>query len=200
MGGTNSANDFNDEFWDLDIDGTDVYACGSAGGTNLPSSVNSKMLSGSYYDGILAKFTTSGALTASKYTNGNVKNYSVRVFNSKVYCCGISKNGATNVNSGNYFYDNTCATGDFDACFSVHSLNLSTTIHNTFLGGTGTDEALENRAGNLSDPPKLIVCAPHSFLILSALLAYCTNTLAVMASTFCDIDDVRVFPGVFLDN
>jgi hypothetical protein len=143
VGGTNSANDFNDEFWDLDIDGTDVYACGSAGGTNLPSSVNSKMLSGSYYDGILAKFTTSGALTASKYTNGNVKNYSVRVFNSKVYCCGISKNGATNVNSGNYFYDNTCATGDFDACFSVHSLNLSTTIHNTFLGGTGTDEALE---------------------------------------------------------
>lgn len=142
-GGTNAGNDFNDEFSDVDIDGTDIYACGASGGTNLPSSVNSKMLAGGYYDGILAKFTTSGGLTASKYTNGNVKNYSVRVFNGKVYCCGLSKNGATNVNSGNYFYDNTCASGDFDACFSVHSTNLNTTIHNTFLGGTGVDEALE---------------------------------------------------------
>lgn len=64
------------------------------------------------------------------------------------YTCGLSKNGATNVNSGNYFYDNTCASGDFDACFSVHSLNLSSTIHNTFLGGTGVDHAFEMQFGS----------------------------------------------------
>lgn len=141
-GGLHAHSNFDDQFWDIDIAGTDVYVCGIAGGTNLPGSINSKQLSGSA-DGILAHFTTGGVLNAGKYTDGNMVNNSVKVFNSKVYVCGLSKNGMTPVNSGSYYYDGTCAAGDLDAVFSVHSSDLNTTIHNTFLGNTGNDHAYE---------------------------------------------------------
>jgi hypothetical protein len=140
--GTNANSNSDDEFWGIDISGTDVYACGKAGGTNLPSSINTKILAG-YPDGIIAKFSTGGVISSAKYTNGNILNNSIKINNNKVYTCGLGKNGMTTVNSSVFYYDNTCASGDFDACFSVHTLNLTTTLHNTFLGGTGNDQALD---------------------------------------------------------
>lgn len=38
------------------------------------------------------------------------------------------------VNSGIWYYNGT-ASGNSDACFSIHNSNLSTTTHNSFLGG-----------------------------------------------------------------
>lgn len=140
--GTDVGSVKDDEFWDIDIDGTDVYAVGYAGGTNLPSSLNSKT-SGAGTEGIIAKFSNNGALTAVRYSSGNLRNNSVRIFNGNVYVCGLGKNGMTTVNSNSYYFDGTCASGDFDASFSVHPLNLSTTTHNTFIGGTGVDHGME---------------------------------------------------------
>jgi hypothetical protein len=130
-----------DEFYGLDIAGTTLYACGYAGG-GLPGSINSKFLT-SYYDGMLASFGTNGAHIISKYTNGNTINNAVKVFNNKVYTCGQGVNGMVAVNSGSYYYDGTCAANDFDAVFSVHPLNLVTTTHASFLGGSAADAALD---------------------------------------------------------
>jgi hypothetical protein len=107
----------------------------------LPGSLNAKGTA-DISDGILAKFSTNGAIGVSKYTT-NLVNNSVKINNSKVYACGQGKNGMVPVNSGSYFYVGTCATNDYDADFSVHSLNLATTIHETFLGGSSVDQALD---------------------------------------------------------
>jgi len=140
--GSNAGFSASDDFYDIEINGNDIYVCGESGGTDLPTKVNSKVLNGQQ-DGIVLRFNASTLVPAhGKFTN-NLRNRCVRVFNNHVFCCGLSRNGVTNVNSGDFFYDNTCASGDQDACFSVHSTDLNTTIHNTFLGGTGIDEAFE---------------------------------------------------------
>lgn len=135
-----------DQFFGIDIDGTDIYACGFAGGTNLPSSNNSKMLPG-FYDGILTKFTTAGAIVTAKYTNGNAWNRSVKVNNGRIYTAGLAQFGMTLKNSGSYYYDPICTLSDEDACFSVHNLNLDTTFHCTYLGEAGGDEANDLQFG-----------------------------------------------------
>lgn len=141
--GTNAHSLSADKFYGIDIYGNDLYACGKAGGTNLPSSVNSKFVA-SNYDGILVNFTTGGAITNAKYTNGNLVNYAVNSDIGLVFTAGQANSVMTPVNSGNYYYDDTCAVADFDACFSVNSLNLSSNaIHNTFLGGSFGDAAFD---------------------------------------------------------
>lgn len=141
--GTNANNVANDYFFGIDIYGGDVYACGKAGGTNLPGSVNSKFVAGSY-DGIVVRFSTGGALSNGKFTDGNLVNYAVKGRNGLIYVAGQANSNMSTTNSGNYYFDGTCASGDKDACFSVHSSNLaSTTAHNTFLGGSAFDAAYD---------------------------------------------------------
>lgn len=145
--GTNANNVANDYFYGIDIYGTELLACGKAGGINLPGSVNSKFVAGKY-DGILAYFSIGGSLNSAKYTNGNLVNYAVKINNNLVYAAGQANSSMTPVNSGNYYYDGTCAANDLDACFSVHSLNLSTTSHNTFLGGSAFEAAYDLQFSN----------------------------------------------------
>lgn len=145
--GTNANNVANDYFYGIDIWGTDLYACGKSGGTNLPSSVNSKFLAGSY-DGMVAYFSIGGALSSSKFTDGNLVNYAVKVNNNSVYIAGQANSGMTTTNSNNYYFDGSCASGDKDACFSVHPMNLATTTHNTFLGGSAFEAAYDLQFSN----------------------------------------------------
>lgn len=146
--GGNANNVANDYFYGVDVYGSDVYACGKSGGLNLPSSVNSKFVAGSY-DGMVARFSTGGALYNGKYTDGNLVNYSVKGHNGLVYIAGQANSNMTTTNSGNYYFDGTCATGDKDACFSVHSSNLaSTTSHNSFLGGSAFETAYDLQFSN----------------------------------------------------
>ncbi len=132
-----------DYFYCLTINGTHVYACGKAGGTNLPKRINSKFVNGDF-DGILARFTTSGFMATgdAKFTNGNICNYSVKVLLDSVYTVGQADNTLVTTNSGAYYFNGT-ASGNSDGCFSVHSKDLSTTIHNSFLGGNGDDAAYD---------------------------------------------------------
>lgn len=142
-GGTSVNSSFafpDDQFLGLDIDGSNVYACGLTGATNLPSSMNSKFQS-TYYDGMIAKFTTGGVFAASKYTHGNAINHAVKVFNNKVYTCGLAHFGMNLINSGNYYYYTICTLTDDNANFAVHNKNLDTTFHNTYFGDNGYDEA-----------------------------------------------------------
>lgn len=141
--GANAHNYSADYFYGLTISGNDVYACGKAGGTNLPNSINSKAVSGNF-DGILAHFTTGGVMNAgdAKFTDGNVSNYSVKVMSGNVYVVGEANSVMTPINSNNYYYNATSA-GNSDGCFSVHTSNLSTTIHNSFLGGDTDDAAYD---------------------------------------------------------
>ena len=139
--GTNAHSNAGDYFYGIAINGTDLYACGKAGGTNLPNSINSKVVSGNF-DGILAHFTTSGALNNTKFTNGNISNYAVKELLSGIYTVGEANTSMNPVNSGLYFYDSS-VSGTTDACFSVHSQNLSSTIHNSFLGGSDDDAAYD---------------------------------------------------------
>jgi hypothetical protein len=145
--GANANNVANDYFYGIDIWGVDVYACGKAGGTNLPGSVNTKFLAGSY-DGMVAYFSVGGALSSSKFTDGNLVNYAVKVNNNSVYLAGQANSGMSTINSGNYYFDGTCAAGDRDACFSVHTMNLATTDHNTFLGGSAFEAAYDLQFSN----------------------------------------------------
>lgn len=131
-----------DKFYGLAIYGNDVYACGKAGGTNLPGKINSKFVPGNY-DGILANFTTAGAINNAKFTDGNLVNYAVNAEIGLVFTVGQANSIMTPINSGNYYYDDTCLVADYDACFSVNSLNLSSAIHNTFLGGRYGDAAFD---------------------------------------------------------
>ncbi|MCC6370737.1 MAG: T9SS type A sorting domain-containing protein [Bacteroidia bacterium] len=140
--GTNAHSLAADKFYGIAIYGNDVYACGKAGGTNLPGKINSKFVPGNY-DGILANFTTGGAINNSKFTDGNIVNYAVNAEIGLVFTVGQANSLMSPVNSGNYYYDGTCATSDYDACFSVNGLNLSTAIHNTFLGGSFGDAAFD---------------------------------------------------------
>jgi hypothetical protein len=133
-----------DLFYGIDISGTDVYVCGSSGGTGLPGSINSKF-NPNYMDGIIAKFTTAGALTTAKYTDRNDINNSIKVHNGKVYACGQTRCVMTVSNSGQYYYQSTCS-GGYDGCFSVYNPSL-TTLHATYLGGSTWDHALDLQFG-----------------------------------------------------
>lgn len=145
--GPNANNVANDYFFGVDVDGSNVYACGKAGGTNLPGSVNGKFVAGSY-DGIVARFSTSGALVNSKYTDGNLVNYAVKSHNGFVYLAGQATANMIPVNSGSYYFDGTCVAGDKDACFSVHFGNLGPfTSHNSFLGGSAFEAAYDLQFG-----------------------------------------------------
>ncbi len=129
-----------DYFYGITLAGNDVYVCGKSGGTNLPSAVNSKFV-GSQFDGILANFSTNGALLATKYTDGNIANYAVKENSGEVITVGEANSSMGLVNSGNWFHNPT-ASGTTDGCFSVHTSNLSaTTTHNSFLGGSAEDAA-----------------------------------------------------------
>lgn len=139
--GTNAHTHAADYFYDLAISGTNLYACGKTGGTNLPNSLNNKLVAGKF-DGILAHFTTAGVLNNSKYTEGNISNYAVKERLGDVYTVGEANSTMNPVNSGLYFYDGTIS-GTSDACFSVHNLNLTSTIHSTFLGGDMDDGAYD---------------------------------------------------------
>jgi hypothetical protein len=151
VSGTNAYTHAADYFYGVTLAGSNVYACGKSGGTNLPSSVNSKFVSGQF-DGILANFTTNGALTASKYTDGNIANYAVGERWGDVYTVGEANSSMTPANSGLWYYSGTAPGGPTDACFSIHTTNLSaTTTHNSFLGGSDEDGAndLQFSANNL---------------------------------------------------
>lgn len=126
-----------DEFNALDIISSTVYVGGYSTGNGLPNSLNSKGTV-NWSDGILVNFSTGGVFQAARYTS-NMVNNSVKVNNNKLYACGQANGGAT-VNSGNYYFNGT-SSGGLDANFSVHSLNLTTLVHNTFLGGSLDDEA-----------------------------------------------------------
>lgn len=141
--GTNASAYAADYLYGIDIEGTDVYVCGKSGGSNLPNSINAKQNSGNF-DGILVRFTTAGGMTAgdAKFTDGNISNYGVKVHWDKVYLAGQGDGAMSPVNSGQFYYNGT-ASGNTDGCFSVHSRDLATTIHNTFLGGDGDDAAYD---------------------------------------------------------
>jgi hypothetical protein len=132
-----------DYLYGLAIKGNDLYVCGKAGGTNLPNSVNSKIVNGNF-DGILAHFTTGGVMSAgdAKFTNGNNINYSVKLRGDSVYTVGETGNTLSTTNSAAYYFDGTYG-GSLDGCFSVHSKNLATTIHNSYLGGSKFDAAYD---------------------------------------------------------
>ena len=141
-----------DYFYDIALAGNNVYACGKSGGTNLPSAVNSKFVAGQF-DGILVNFTNNGALTASKFTDGNISNYAVKELWGEVYTVGETNSSMTSVtNSGLWPFVGTSPGGNNDACFSIHTTNLSaTTTHNSFIGGSDEDGAydLQFSANNL---------------------------------------------------
>ena len=141
--GTNAGTNAGDYFYDLTVSGSDVYACGKSGGTNLPSSINTKIVPNNY-DGTLVHFTTGGVLNAnsSRYTDGNISNYSVKTLYGDVYTVGQTVGSLSTVNSGNFYY-NAFSSGPSDACFSVHSGNLATVSHNTYLGGNADDIAYD---------------------------------------------------------
>ncbi len=129
-----------DDFFGMDIVGTNIFAVGYSGGNNLPNALNNKS-SGSYTDGMIVNFSTSGAFIASRYTD-NVLNTSVKVFNGKVYTVGQTDGGMTTVNSGSYYYDSS-SNGGFDTDFMAHSLDLQTTLHATYIGGSGSETAID---------------------------------------------------------
>ena len=135
--GTNAYTHAADYFYGITIAGNNVYACGKSGGTHMPNSVNTKFVSGQF-DGILANFTYTGGLVASKYTDGNIANYAVKELSGEVYTVGEANSSMNLVNSG-LWYHNSTASGNTDACFSVHTSNLSATTHNSFLGGSDED-------------------------------------------------------------
>ncbi len=141
--GANSNSYAADYFYGLTISGSDVYVCGKAGGSNLPNSVNAKSNSGNF-DGILVRFTTAGVLAtnSAKFTAGNISNYAVKTLWGDVYAVGQSAGAMTTVNSGLYYFQ-SASSGATDACFSVHSQNLATTLHNSYLGGDGDDAAYD---------------------------------------------------------
>jgi hypothetical protein len=141
--GTNAYTHAADYFYGLKVAGNNVYACGKSGGTNLPGAVNSKLAPGQF-DGILANFTPNGALTASKFTDGNIANYAVNEIWGEVYTVGEANSAMHLVNSG-LWYHNSTSSGNTDACFSVHPSNLATTTHNSFLGGNDEDVAYDVR-------------------------------------------------------
>ena len=140
--GTNAYGYAGDYFYSLCIYGTDLIACGKSGGTNLPGTINNKFVNANF-DGILTNFSTGGVLGNAKYTDGNICNYSVKANSALVYAAGYANSVMTPTNSGNYYYDGTCLSGDNDGCFSVHTLNLTTTVHNSFLGGSSNETACD---------------------------------------------------------
>jgi hypothetical protein len=132
-----------DYIYGLAIKGSDLYVCGKAGGTNLPNSSNAKIVNGDF-DGFLAHFTTGGVMSSgdAKYTDGNTINYSVKVRGDSVYTVGETGSNLLTTNSGAYYFNGSYG-GNTDGCFSVHPLNLSSTIHNSYLGGNDHDAAYD---------------------------------------------------------
>lgn len=141
--GTNSNTHTADYLYGVDIKGNYLYVCGKAGGTNLPNSSNSKIVNNDF-DGIIARFTTNGAMSLgdAKYTDGNICNYSIKVRGDSVYAVGEAGNNLVPTNSGFCYYNGTYG-GGLDGCFSIHPLNFSSTIHNSYLGGNGKDAAYD---------------------------------------------------------
>lgn len=135
------SSDSEDDLKGITTSGSNVYVCGFSLGNNLPGKINNKGTA-NFSDGIIVNFTTNGNLVNSKYTT-NLVNNSIKVNNSKVYVCGQAKSGMVPVNSGSYYYNGSVFGSDLDGDFSVHSLNLQTTIHSTFLGGSTQDRALD---------------------------------------------------------
>ncbi len=142
-----------DVLYGLAIKGGDLYVCGKAGGSNLPNSLNTKIVNGNF-DGILAHFTTGGSAGNARYTNGNTINYAVKVMGDSVYTVGETGSSLTTTNSGAYYFNGTYG-GNKDGCFSVHPLDLSSTIHNSYLGGNKYDAAYDIQIS----PNKLILIA-----------------------------------------
>jgi len=137
--GTSGLNN-HDAFLGIDVLSNDVYVCGYSDGNSIPDKVNNDF-NNSSRDGIIVKFTTSGVASGSRYTNGNKKNNAIKVFNSKVYTCGYGNSAMQPVNSGSYYYNGTAASDD--AVFSIYPLNLQSTNHSSFLGGSGSENAID---------------------------------------------------------
>lgn len=129
-----------DAFLGIDIVSTNVYVCGYSDGNSIPGNINTDFNNFSR-DGVIVNFTTGGALTGSRYTNGNKENNSIKIQNSKVYTCGFGNSSMQSVNSGSYYYDGTASSTD--AVFSVYPLNLQNTYHATFLGGSISENAMD---------------------------------------------------------
>lgn len=140
--GTNAFTHAGDYFYGLDVTANDVYACGKAGGTNMPGRVNNKFAA-NQFDGIVVNFSTYGDLVSSKFTDGNIANYSVKELWSEVYTAGIADTSMATKNSA-FWYFNAASSGSTDACFSVHSPTLNpNTIHCTFIDGSNEDAAYD---------------------------------------------------------
>lgn len=139
--GANAYNHAGDHLYDLAINGTDLYVCGEAGGTNLPNSYNTKTNS-NYYGGILAHFNTSGqAFTnGASWTSGNACNNAVEIYGGDVFLAGTTFTGMTTVNSGLYYYDATLS-GASDASFIVY--NNGAVQHCSYFGGNTNDSGMD---------------------------------------------------------
>lgn len=137
--GTAGVNEY-DAFLGIDILSSDVYVCGYSDGNSIPGKINSDFNNFSR-DGVIVKFTTSGAQTGSRYTNGNKENSSIKINNSKVYTCGWGNSAMQPVNSSSYYYDGTASA--LDGVFSVYPLNLQSTTHSSFLGGSAAENAID---------------------------------------------------------
>lgn len=140
--GTNAYAYAGDILYDLAINGTDLYVCGRAGGTNLPNAQNSKSNSGTNYGGILAHFFTSGVLmtASSKYTEGNACNYDVACHGGNVYTVGQVYGSMTTLNSGSLYFDGT-PSGGSDASLTIYDGWLANLLHSTYIGGSDVDMA-----------------------------------------------------------
>lgn len=131
----------NDHLDDIAVTSTSVYVCGTSQGSNMPSKTNNEFNVGNY-DGIVALFSNAGVMDKTKYTDGSSWNHAIALNNNKVYLVGYAGSGLSTVNSGSYYFDNTLS-GTTDAVFSVHSINLTTTTHNSYLGGNGFEDATD---------------------------------------------------------
>lgn len=137
--GTAGVNEY-DAFLGIDIESNNIYVCGYSEGNSIPGKINNDFNNFSR-DGIIVNFSTSGAQIGSRYTNGNRENNAIHVNNSKVYTCGYGTSAMQPVNSGSYYYDGTASSTD--AVFSVYPLNLNSTTHSTFLGGSSAENAMD---------------------------------------------------------
>ncbi len=139
--GTNANANANDRLLGIDTLGSSLYVCGYAGGLNLPGKLNSKYVPNSS-DGILARFSTGGALIESKYTEGNIVNNALKTNGTWVYVVGQADTTMNTLDATQIFYDDTCA-GNSDASLIIYDQNISTLKHCTFIGGSSDDAATD---------------------------------------------------------
>lgn len=162
--GTNANANANDRLIGIDTLGSSLYVCGYAGGLNLPGKLNSKYVPNNT-DGVLARFSTGGALIESKYTEGNIVNNALKTNGTWVYVVGQADTTMNTLDATQIFYDDTCA-GNSDASLIIYDQNISTLKHCTFIGGNSddaaTDIAFTNNTFGLGSSPLFYIAGGTS--------------------------------------